>query len=164
MARKRYSVRDVNRAIELHNPDKQLINTMTKLTVLSVVSALSSLFLFILFTIRAVQESGEENDEFDSYSIWKIVYTANVFFMLSAMINCMALYLILAFAKKDYNRICGCFHGCLLQCCENGINNCLGRQRKKWIEHSVEIHGAQIGGFPSSDAQNGNNNVKEYKE
>ena len=125
MARKRYSVRDVNRPIELQPPDKQMVNTMTKLTILSVVSALSSLFLFILFTIRAVEESGDENQEFASYDIWKIVYTANVFFMLSAMVNCMTLYLILSFAGEHYDKICGWFHGRMLLCCEGGLTNSL---------------------------------------
>ena len=164
MARKKYSVRDVNRPIKLHNPDKKLIATMTKLTVLSVVSAWSSLFLFILFTIRAVQESGEEDDGHNhghhrhGYSIWKIVYVANVFFMLSALFNCMCLYLILSFAGKDYDVVCGFCHQCILRCCKGGIHNCLGKERKKWIQHSKTISSAEM------TASSGNNGDKQFRE
>ena len=134
---------------------------MTKLTLLSVMSALGSLFLFILFTIRATQEIGDQRlIQNDVYSVWKVVYAANVIFMLSAMINCLALYLILAFAERHYDKICKCCHGYLLNCCKYGINGCLGRQRKRWVKYSIQMSAPQIPHLNSASSEKSGTNDK----
>lgn len=148
MSRKKISVRDVGKPIEFGVPDKQLLSTMTKLTLLSSLSALSALFLFILYQIRTIEETDDDGEE---YEIWKIVYVANVFLMLSALVNIMALYLVLPMATDHYNSFCKWLHGLISRCCQVGMKDELGKQRKKWIQTSLEMNASQIGGFSEDE-------------
>merc|ERR1712130_425513 len=76
--RKMSSVKDVNRPIKFQKVDLQMIGTMIKLTLLSCLNATSSLFLLSLFIIRGAQSS--------SGIVWKSIYAANIFFMISGMV------------------------------------------------------------------------------
>eukprot|EP01083_Nonionella_stella_P244461 850807_1 len=95
------------------------MRTMTELILLSSFSALSALCLIILFVIRAIKANHgtEESNEFQ----WKIVYTTNVFFMLTGVINCMVEYFTLNFAKKHYDKMCTHLHNKVATCCGSGI-------------------------------------------
>mmetsp|Transcript_37752 Transcript_37752/g.60483 ORF Transcript_37752/g.60483 Transcript_37752/m.60483 type:complete len:359 (-) Transcript_37752:161-1237(-) len=124
--RRQASLRNVHK-VELQAVDMGLVQTVTKLTLLSLLNALSSLFLFGVFLYRAIEEKLNESED---VQYWKIVYAANVFFILSAMVNIMVLYLVLRFARGHYEVFCNPCHDLLRGCCEHGFAKALVKHKR----------------------------------
>jgi len=109
--------------------DEQMLSTIVKLTLLSLLSAFGGLLLFIAFMVRAEMDM---TDSVSSWNLWRLIYPANLFMMISCLINVMALYFILSFATDHYRTYCKCPHAFLRRTCKYGFKAAILRQRKKW--------------------------------